>query len=648
MTRWNIVKIAFYGLSGKRRTVALRPDEVAILTGRSGTGKSAVISAIDYCLGSRSCELPDYVRRRTIGVAVHWTNGQTDLIVGRVVPDSGVGTEKMFVQSGRSLSLPKSFDQLEGPAPRATARKILERALGIADIEDADSEDKTTAGKATIRHVTPYLFLTADVIISNRTILHDLDDPDKAKDIKATIPYFLQAIDQETVAKERRLRRLEAQLTRFERQSRAQERARTFLRERGLALLSQAADVGMFDGTDLDLSEEELLSSLRSLTSFEIKRTDGTLGGELGRLEEARRGTLRSLSSARQRRDAMRKLVQDASGFESTASAQFSKLQLASKLKLDKGLCPVCHQESELGAKLSNDMGKSLSLIEGEVAAVKQVTPELMSQLEEAEASVKSASDDAREIEAQIRVVIQQNENLQKADDLAQARAMTVGRITEFLDTTAVDYREPQFDIGRLLSEIEELRDAVDPQALKDRISNAENMISNYATEMLKRLPSTEPLSGARIQFIADGRIRVIEPKRQRSLRLVEVGSDQNYLAIHLALIFALHRHFEYTQSPVPGLIVIDQISRPYYPEDEKAQDERNLGDMARDEDRQAMNKIADFIFDETSQSSGLQVFLIEHAYIEDDRRYREATVERWTKDNNVKLIPDDWAERDD
>ena len=59
MTRWNVAEIAFYGLQGRRRTIELRPDEVAILTGRSGTGKSAIIAAIDYCLGSRSCELPD-------------------------------------------------------------------------------------------------------------------------------------------------------------------------------------------------------------------------------------------------------------------------------------------------------------------------------------------------------------------------------------------------------------------------------------------------------------------------------------------------------------------------------------------------------------------------------------------------------------
>lgn len=95
----------------------------------------------------------------------------------------------------------------------------------------------------------------------------------------------------------------------------------------------------------------------------------------------------------------------------------------------------------------------------------------------------------------------------------------------------------------------------------------------------------------------------------------------QNYLAIHLSLRFGLHKHFEQVSSPVPGLLIIDQISRPYYPKDEKGDDEVGLEDMAADEDRRAMKQIVDFIFTETARANGLQVLLIEHAYLENDAR---------------------------
>ena len=647
MTRWNVVEIAFYGLEGRRRTIQLRPDEVAILTGRSGTGKSAIIAAIDYCLGSKSCELPDYVRRRTIGVAIHWENGQTDLIVGRVVPDSGVGTEKMFVKTGRDSQLPPSFEQIEGPAPRATARSLIERAFRIADIEDADADEKWATGKASIRHATPYLFLTADVILSNKTVLHNLNDPDKARDIRATMPYFLHAADQETVLAQRRLRQLEARYGGLERQEKAKRKSRSLLTERAIALLTQSAGLGMSDTPDSELPERELLNLLREVLSFEVTRTDKEVGDQLGMLEEERRETVRLAAENRQKRDALRALVRDLSGFETTTSGQYEKLNLVSHLHLESEVCPVCQAKSKLGADIAKDIANSFSLIEREVASVQQVTPELLDQLEQAEENLKSANGRIRKIERQIRGAIQQNDALKRADDLAQARAFTLGRVEQFLETTVEDSQDAPVSFGNLRSEIETLREVVNPLALRDRIAHAENMVSNYASEMLHSLPSTAPLTDARLQFFADGRLRVIESERQRRLNLVDVGSDQNYLAIHLALLFGLHKHFEKASSPVPGLLVVDQISRPYYPKDEKAQDERTLEEMAQDDDRRSMEKIVDFIFNETAKAAGLQVLLIEHAYMENDARYVDATVERWTRVNGLKLIPDDWPVRE-
>jgi hypothetical protein len=648
MSRWNIVEIAFFGLGKRRRTVQLRLDEVSILTGRSGTGKSAIIAAIDYCLGSSSCDLPVFVRRRTIGVAVHWTDGEKDLLIGRDVPGEGRGTGKMFVQSGRALRMPDSFDELQGPTPRETARKMIERAFGIADVEDADADEKWTVGRASIRHVTPYLYLTADVIISNSIILHDFNDPDKVRDLKATMPYFLQAVDQQTVLMQRRLRQLEAAYARLERQANGKAKSKSLLTERALGLVTQSSSLGLSEAPNASFSEQMLLDILRKATEFEITRTDVEFGDQLGELERERRLAIQSSATNRETRNALRAMVKDASGFETTASQQFQKLSLVSHLNLDGGACPVCQNPSDVGRKISDEISHSLSLIEKEVASVQQVAPELLVQLEGAEEALKSSNQRVQEIERQIRSAIQQSAALKRADDIAQARAMTIGRIEQFLETTAEDFRQPDFDFSSLQDQIDELRERVDPQALRDSIANAENMVSNYASEMLLELPSTAPLSGARLQFFADGRVKVIEQERKRQLNLVEVGSDQNYLAIHLALIFGLHKHFEQVSSPVPGLIIIDQISRPYYPKDENADDEVSLEDMAADEDRRAMEQIVDFIFTETARATGLQVLLIEHAFLENDARYVDATIERWTRQNGAKLIPEGWPQRTD
>lgn len=92
MTRWNIASIFFLGTSGQRREVTLEPGTMNIITGASGTGKSTLIKAIDYCLGSSKCELPVHVRRRSLAVGLKWVAGQQEMIVGRLIPPDGQAT----------------------------------------------------------------------------------------------------------------------------------------------------------------------------------------------------------------------------------------------------------------------------------------------------------------------------------------------------------------------------------------------------------------------------------------------------------------------------------------------------------------------------------------------------------------------------
>ena len=175
VTRWNVLEIAFYGIEGRRRVIGFEPDAVNVITGASGTGKSAIIDAIDYCLGSKNCGLPFYVREHALVVAVHWVLGETHLIVGRNIPRAGKGTEQMFVRTGRNLSLPKTADGLEGPTNRDTARTVIERAFGIGDVESPSISANSQKGRATVRDVTPYLFLSGDVIISKEPSKNNLN-----------------------------------------------------------------------------------------------------------------------------------------------------------------------------------------------------------------------------------------------------------------------------------------------------------------------------------------------------------------------------------------------------------------------------------------------------------------------------------------
>jgi hypothetical protein len=217
-----------------------------------------------------------------------------------------------------------------------------------------------------------------------------------------------------------------------------------------------------------------------------------------------------------------------------------------------------------------------------------------------------------------------------------------------FLDASGGETTEPTSDLDVLRGEIAELATRVDPEAKAIKLRRAEAKVSQFATEAFSTLPTVAPCVDSELDFAArQPEVRVIEAGSGAVLRLPDVGSDQNYLAVHIALSFALQRYFEMSRSPVPGLLVFDQVSRPYFPTSGE-DDEAEIRGGEEDEDIQAMRRHIDFLFKETTRRDGLQVLLIEHAYFADDPRFVAATRERWTRASGRALIPLDWPTRAD
>ena len=65
MSRWQLKGIYLFSHDSRRREIAFDLNAVNIITGPSGSGKSAICEIIDYCLGAGECHIPDLVREST-------------------------------------------------------------------------------------------------------------------------------------------------------------------------------------------------------------------------------------------------------------------------------------------------------------------------------------------------------------------------------------------------------------------------------------------------------------------------------------------------------------------------------------------------------------------------------------------------------
>lgn len=672
MTRWNIASIFFIGEEGKFRILDLDPGRVNVITGASGTGKSAVIKALDYCLGSSKCQLPVYVRRRCMAVGVKWVKGQDEMISCRQVPLVGKAPNAyMFVTTGRNLRIPRFVEQFEGRGTVEASKVRLGQAFGIDGMPKAETalHERESLDRPSVRQFTPYVFVTKEVIDSETVLLHGLDDNRKAPPIISTMPYFLGVVTESTAAAERRLRQarraLEIDISREE----ARRTKDSLVKQRSRVLLSEAQQLGLVESPPDAADEALLLDMVRKAMSPSARALKYPSADQLDSLQERRQATLKELNQTKRKLRAMTVTSQESQDYESAVTSQHEKLRIAEHLHLLEvpTTCPVCESHTETGAQLALAMKRSLETIRSETSAVGRLRPQIGAATEQLSQRAEELSGLLREIDAGIASTLSQIAEAKRFTDLAQMQAYFRGKASYFLETIDDQLLRPAKDLSKQQTEIAELEALVDADNRRIRMRRAEEAVSRFASEAFSKLPKVEPCVDAELVFSArEPQVNVIEAGPESAvLSMADLGSDQNWLAVHVALAFGLQRHFEKERRPVPGVIVMDQLSRPYFPnqrggthdaddEDDgeefevSADDDRpdEVSIESDDEDYLAMRQHIDFLFEEVAARSDLQVLLLEHAYFPHDKRYVAATKERWTRASGKGLIPRDWKRR--
>ncbi|KPY15059.1 Uncharacterized protein ALO54_05712 [Pseudomonas syringae pv. philadelphi] len=642
MSRWNISDIFFIGEGGRVRILDLKPGEVNIFTGASGTGKSTLIKAIDYCLGSSKCELAAHVKRHSLAVGVKWVLGEAQMITARLIPPVGKGTStRMFVSTGRNLSIPNAVDQFEGATTLDAGKSYIERAFGIGGVPDV-SDDKTfRKWRPTVRHATAYMFVPKDVIYNETALLHGLDQADEAPAIIETMPYFLGVVTEDNVLQERRLRDLRKKLEREERQLRSRLAAGGDYKKHAIRLLLDAHRSGLCDLPPDQASESELQGALVRVRRLKPSAATNPNESELANLYAQRRSLLSDIEKARRKSRATRKALQEMMGFEGAVRRQYDKLKIAEHLQVVGQACPICETPSDRGVAICEAIRHSMDIVRSESVAVENVRPRLVEHEDSLQMELSRLNLTLKDVDERLKTWIRQSDEVKRLDSLAQYQAHLLGKVSQFLEMNPTT-PPPGPDLNVLREQIQGLEGLVDSSAKQVLLSRAERKVSRFLSEAFAQLPTGGVCVGAELEFSSKPPdVAIIEANSQAVLRLPDAGSDENYLAIHIALSFALQKYLGEINAPVPAFLAFDQISRPYYPQ--LGEDESIIGE---NEEVLAMRRHLDFLFSETAAQEGLQVLLIEHAFFVDDQRYVAATRKRWHHLSKDALIPLDWPRR--
>lgn len=640
-----ILDIVLYSAHGERRVLSLRPGKLNIITGDSKTGKSALISIVDYCLGSSSCAVPEgVIRNNVVWFGVRFTDGSAQHFVARRSPDPGkTTTSDAHYAVGTAVALPAANEI----AATTNIDAVVERLASVVGIglslhEPPEGQTRQPLA-ATLRHALAFVFQSQNEISQPGFLFHKQSDSFVAQAIKDTLPYFLGAVDDDYVARRVKLKELRRQLRDHERSLARLETIAGSGLGGAAALISEARDVGLLPddalAESLDAAVELLRRAGATSPEEQLTRYEQSVDQvELGRLNDERANLRQRLRRQQDQLDAARALLTDEGAFGREAEEQVSRLSSLSLFSpAAETHCPLCDQSTSEQLPALQQLETEMKSAAEQLNSVAKHTPGLEALVLEEEGKLTETRRRLRENRTALEALRRVDDELVALRDAASRRAHVLGRVSLFLETLpqVADSSELRSRIDQLQREIDELEKYLSDEKIQDRLESILSVIGTRLTEWAELLQLEHKgnpfrLNLRRLQVVADA-------ETGRAIPMDRMGSGANWLGCHLIAHLALHMWFVRKKRPVPRFLFLDQPSQVYFPAERDGSSTAEL----EDEDRLAVIRIFELFRDVVADlHPEFQIIVTEHADVSEDW-YQEAIVEKWRE--GAALVPTEW-----
>lgn len=640
-----ILDIILYGESEKKRILSFDIGKVNIITGDSKTGKTAIIDIVDYCLGSSDFKVAEGIVREYVWwYAVRYQLKQGQILVARPNPIkySRSASDVYFLQ-GDTVSIP-NFSDLKANISLDILLQKLANIIGIDEYTHQAEGHTRPETPVTFKHSRFYCFQPqTDIDQRDFLFYNQKKDTWTEQAMKDTLPYFLGAIEIESIKLKRQLADKIRNVNRLERELKGAEAVVVKTMGQVFELINEAKHVGLVQINEIPKDQEEGLKMLQTISTQDIlQETPDAKNEVILSLQAQREAINKELDRVKQTIKATENYQKEAQGYESEVSYQALRLDSVNiypkTKKVNNSICPLCHQDLENKIPTVEQIEKSLLGLQINLEVTKKERPKLKQYLDNLYAERSELDSKNKDIEKGINAIYKENEQAKRLKDLNIRKGRVLGRISLYLESKieVSDFSETKQKISSLRSEIERLQNQLSSEDKDDKLESTLDQLSVQMTSWAKELKLE--FEDRTIKFDIK-KLTLFIISAERKIRFDQTGSGENWVAYHLLIHFALHKYFALNQRPTPNFLILDQMSQAYFPPEK---DQKGTGEIEQSEDDIAIKRFFDFVFKRTEELEGkMQTIIIDHAKLNDEK-FTKAIKEEWRK--GIKLVPVEWT----
>lgn len=638
-----IFKMILYNEFGKKRELSFKLGSLNIITGKSKSGKSAVGEIIEYCLGSKKCNIADGIIREKVswyGLLLQFSKFQ--LFIARKNPDEDKNKSDLFYfREGENVAIP-SLDEIR---PNANLDAILKKLGSLSNISEnhyTDSSNQINKSiKSNFTAALKFCFQDQDEIASKNVLFHNQAQPFVQNAIKNTLPYFLGASTEDAVILISEKKRLEKQLKKLQAEYEEYKGISNYSPSLVNNLIEEAQDVGLLNKAQVkklkeDNNRTEIVKTLSSLNANNLTEYMGderllSLQNEIAHQQDI----LSRYNSRIQEVEIYQRNFQNFHDELGYKSSRLKSIGLFKSLNFETNYCPFCSNKLSNPLPNLDEMKRSLLDLNNSIEKVDSEQPKLDAYLMDLKEKRNETRSNISDLRLQINDAYDQQKDALKNRDIYYQQSKVLGRISLWLESQRVEKDKIDFSgkINRLSQKIDIIDSKLDESFNEDQVEYALSKIQANMNNWTQALDLEYENSTYRFDL---KKMTVIVDK-DRPIPLNQLGSGANWLGAHLITYFAFQKFFIQHNRPVPAFLFLDQPSQVYFPVTmEKLQ--------PGSEDYKAVENIYAFINDRVNEEDGkLQVIVVDHARLQ-NKIFDKSVIENWHKiDDN--LIPSDWLE---
>ena len=641
--------IVLYNEKGKIRRLNFKPGRVNIITGKSGTGKSAFLRIVEFCLGKSDFNIPEgRIRDSVAWYAVLYEINGTPILVAKPAPaQNALSQSSVYLKIGGLENQPM-FSELQPNTNDDAVVAEISRRIGISpNLNIPDEGQSRNPLEANIKHTHFYLFQEQSLIASEKLLFHQQSEPFIPQAIKDTFPYFLGAIKENQLELDLKLRIARRELRLAQRNLHEAENIVSDTLSRGQSLIGEAQQVGLLSSGYIPSQSGEiveLLSETKKWKPSDLPAVENSLVPQLQiELQELRlqfRQIKEQISMAET-------FSHEADSYSEEANQQRMRLEAINIIDEEQGLdtCPLCSSKLSDEIPTVLEIRKNLNQLTSNLVTVNKDKPRLIEHIQKLNEQLEKIRVEIDSKQKNIRSSIAEQGYGDEIRDANSRIAHVAGRISLYLETIQeVDENRDLRDmVEQKKAQVDQLEKLINPEESDMLKESRLNVISGYMTDWANFLQLE--YQDFRYRFDLQ-KLTVIVDRPDRPIPMERMGSGENWLGCHLITLLSLHKFFRQQNRPVPGFIFLDQPSQNYFINENAYKSleglPSELEQIRRDADFDAVQRMFDLFFKVCEElESDFQIIVTEHANL-GDKHFQNALIEQpWT--DGKALIPESW-----